>query len=149
MAEIASAAWLAGLMDGEAWIGMRRRKRGNSIDYRCQVQIVMASRHTIDTAKSVIGVGSIREHRVVAQRKPNWKQYWRLDVYRKVDIIKTLGIVLPYLVTKRSDADLVMEACSISPTSGRAEEIYWLLRKSFRKNAQQLVRPPESQIATV
>lgn len=98
------AAWLAGLIDGEGCIWGRWPKKKNVI-----VEISMTHKPTLERvqqlfpgrfAKKIIGRGSL-------SLKPQW--CWRTDTNGTRTLLRAL---LPYLVTKRREAEIALELCA-------------------------------------
>lgn len=102
-------AWAAGFLDGEGYVGLSRcRHKGNTYDH-FQVLVDVAQKRPAPLHKLVSLFGG----RVV-QRK-NWYGTiftWRLYGARAG---VCLGQVLPYLVSKRQQAELVLEYLALPP----------------------------------
>ena len=94
-------AWLAGLMDGEGWVGLIRARRPNR-----NYQRYTASMSFTTTSDRIAG----RVHRIlsdldVSPRRPKWEIGTRSNKGTKV----VLEAVLPYLTEKRVCAQLVLD----------------------------------------
>ena len=120
------AAWLAGLLDGEGSVMLNKRTfSGNSSAttpmnsnprYRPVVVLAAGTDYRLmEAIKNRIGVGQIYEHEVSNSSKsynPRARRQWtyRLNVSQITDILPHL---LPWLVLKREQSDLLLEAIRI------------------------------------
>lgn len=95
------AAYLAGLIDGEASVSIQRMKYdGKNPAYAVSVRIYSTNRNVLRTVKNWLKVGSLR----VTQRPNNkWKPLWRLYILSN-QAIEVLKFVLPFLQIKRKHA---------------------------------------------
>jgi len=100
-------AWLAGIFDGEGCVWCRWPKRKNVI-----VEIKMTHFETIHRINSLfqgrIATGALSKN--AFGRKPQWR--WSLDT-RGSRLF--LSLVLPYLVTKRREAEIALQLCDRGP----------------------------------
>ena len=114
-------AWLTGLIDGEGSIGLKVQKymKGKSVFYVAPyIQVVNTHEATLAVVDRIFTDSSIghyidwpRPH-----RHPNgvreiteYKPLWRILVNGLKRCHSCLNLIMPYLVTKRSDALKVME----------------------------------------
>jgi len=101
-------AYVAGIIDGEGWIGIRRKKglrnklRGYS--YAIGVSVGMANDIIPQWLCLTFG-GSVHKHKTrQANRKESW--YWQIEHKTALDFLK---IVIPYLKLKIPQAKLSIE----------------------------------------
>lgn len=120
-------AWLAGIVDGEGCIAFLRRtdyvsRDGTNrlLEVRCDVKIAMADEDTINFVgqliAEIVGEDNVRvfcEQRKIARTRP----LWRVEVNSKGGTQTLLKALLPYLVTKRIEALLVLDYLSRSVDS--------------------------------
>lgn len=105
-------AYLAGLIDGEGTISLRRRKRGDII---AELSLVNTSPIILDT----FGVSKlyIRKRRFT----PNGKEVIEVVVQRLNDILSILKRVYPFLRLKKRQAELMIEFCESRLSRGRVK----------------------------
>ena len=122
-------AYMAGMLDGEGYIGICKRKTyNNSITpcyYTLTVHLNMANKCIPELFMSHFG-GSMNGG---FKRKPNYKIQWRWTVTNKI-AYRFLEKILPYLRLKKNEAILGMEFqkqrykqhASIFPTPHKTEQ---------------------------
>lgn len=109
-------AWTAALIDGEGSIMLNRMasglKTGRGIRYRPVVVVACNTDYRLlEAIKERLEVGQIYEHRVANNPNGRSRQWtYRLNV-SQIQLI--LPQVLPWLVIKREQADLLLEAMAI------------------------------------
>ena len=110
-------ACLAGLVDGEGCIAFMRRTDYNQhrLEVRYDVKIAMACYETIQCCFIMIGdivgedaVKCYEERRKVARRRP----LWRCEVSSKQAVFDLLTAILPYMRTKKLEAQLCLNYLS-------------------------------------
>jgi hypothetical protein len=111
-----TAAYFAGLVDGEGYIGIRTSiNQRNSVTYRryaAQITVTNCCRDPLDLGQAIWG-GSIHEYPGV--NKPVWK--WQLSTRLGVRFARDL---LPYLLIKKAQAEIVCQlADAIAETRNR------------------------------
>ena len=119
MATDIELAWCAGIVDGEGCITISKsdpviRRQEKSPKYRLWLVVSMTHRATIDRLKEVLGAGSVFE----SDRKKyntNQKTIYRLTLCSH-DAARAIELLLPYLVTKRSEALIALEFDAIPKT---------------------------------
>lgn len=116
-------AWACGLIDGEAWIGLRpaytvidrghaRRKKPMAL-----IEVQMTHRQTIEHLKKILGCGWIAA--VGRSRKPNHKPSWRWCASGET-CISVLKSLMPLMVTKRLDAARLLSQWENLPPEDRS-----------------------------
>lgn len=96
--EVSKLAYFAGLLDGEGNI--------REVDYR--IYIGNTDMKMISWLKDNFG-GTVLMGK---KRKPNWKPCHRWEAHSIVDCQKICQAVLPYLITKRDEAQSLLLACN-------------------------------------
>lgn len=99
-------AWFSGLLDGEGYVTIRAKRNRKMIhrDHYAMISITMCHLPTLEKVKSIWGTGTLASVKVYqADYKPEWR--W---IVLSTSCIKILTLCLPYLVTKRADALLVL-----------------------------------------
>lgn len=96
--------YFAGLFDGEGTIAAY--PRGGRGKPRPFVKINMTCRETIDTVATHFG-GNVLVKKVYGNSKPQW--HWVASCNRAIVVTHAL---LPYLITKREAALILLEKCS-------------------------------------
>lgn len=108
MATDVDLAYIAGLMDGEAYIGIKKAKAYRCQDrvtpsYHARIGIRMVDEAAIRFIAETLGGWYYREKRAIPNRQALWT-YQVTD--RKAETI--LRALLPYLRVKRASADAVL-----------------------------------------
>jgi hypothetical protein len=94
-------AYFAGLIDGEGYIHLAP-KRGS---FRQHVKVNMTCEKTVLAIRDHFKVGKVRPRK---KEKPHHKDQWLWQVYY-YDARMVLTRILPFLITKRGDAEKVLE----------------------------------------
>lgn len=94
-------AWLAGLFDGEGCVWSRWPKRKNVI-----VEIKMTDKATIERVNELFPGRMVLGHLSGWGTKPQWRG--SLDTRGTLSF---LCLVLPYLVTKKRQAQIAIQLC--------------------------------------
>lgn len=99
-------AYLAGLLDGEGYIGTQLVQ---SKYWRTALEISMTHRETIDWLQMAFG-GAIYTPTVP---RPNARQYWKWTITGNL-IRRHLPKALPYMITKRKHAELMLQILDLT-----------------------------------
>lgn len=97
-------AWVAGLLDGEGWIGLARTSRGvrqGRYRYRAGITVSQTDPCVIDYLRTLTGTNG---HRFVRDLGAPNKLNHGVSLFRKDDVVAILEAVLPFLVTKADQA---------------------------------------------
>lgn len=134
-------AYLAGILDGEGCLRVSKNHQANMTSpfYQSAVQVGMQDYRVLEMFKRAFG-GSVYKERVVHGRLPVYR--WRINSKRGT--IKLLKKLLPYLVTKKEQAEALMEFCKrtppptkrnagVSPEQLRLREGFYQKMKSLKK----------------
>jgi len=99
-------AYMAGLLDGEGYIGLSKYKQNrynNGFSYKSRVVIANCNLEILEWVKNNFG-GYITKEKIVRE---NWTQGYKLQIGY---LEKWLPKVIPYMVGKKKKAQLLMEA---------------------------------------
>lgn len=111
------AAWLAGFVDGEGYIGISTKTVKGKRYYAATMQITNTYRPVLEyAAEMVVGNCCIKDgwnHKVNPKAKQNW-QFW---VNRRA-IPLLLKQIRPYLRVKHKQADLLLAFCKTQKEMG-------------------------------
>jgi hypothetical protein len=114
-------AWLAALIDGEGAIMMTRRqsKREASltnVHHRIVVSVYNTDRRLMDALVERTGIDRVYTHTRTPKENHKKTAYsWRMT---SRDIREIMPQVLPWLVCKREQAELVLEAAKLAELGG-------------------------------
>lgn len=136
-----TCAYLAGLIDGEGYIGITRShaksakacKRG--ISYRLLVAVQMTDRRPLDFAARATGNG-----RVLTKKKyGRYRQAWGWQVWSR-QAAALLRTIRPHLLVKGEVADLCIEFQSIMVMPGRLglSDQAWAERERLWKATKEI-----------
>ena len=133
--EIAAWAWLAGLIDGEGWIGLSQPHE-HSLG-QIFLRIIMTSQKTVERIKEISHVGSIRQ--LPPQKSHHKTAYsWQAESREAAGVLRRC---LPFLVTKKSQAELALEDAEITRLQPRGLTVPFGLRarrEKLRESMRQL-----------
>lgn len=118
-------AWLAGLIDGEGCLyGLHKTSQHASkasADNRIEIKLEIhsASSRMIDAVSDILDTAGIVCHREKPKHQPlSTRPAHRLRVINKCALRDLLKLLLPYLVVKRPEAELVLSflerQCAVS-----------------------------------
>ena len=106
-------AWAAGIIDGEGWIGFQGRRKSERKARQIRVAVANTDSGMLEKLKSMFQ-GSLRPMHVTGNRKPI--SAW-LVASRQAE--SCLRQILPYLLTKRRQAQFALEARTYLGKPGR------------------------------
>ena len=97
-------AWVAGIIDGEGYIGVNKSIRNKKyIRHSLRVSVKMTHEPTVSLLHKKFG-GNFREVKLYGNRKPQYN--WEVNTLSACGFLK---IVYPYLFTKKEHARLGIE----------------------------------------
>lgn len=102
-----NAAYIAGIADGEGYIGISKQHDGQGFRgfrYRGRIQIEMTDRHLLRWIQKTLDLGVLKKRPI---RNIKWKQEYALVISEKA-IIPALKIILPFLRLKRKQAEILL-----------------------------------------
>lgn len=133
-------AWLAGLVEGEGCLGLYRGR--GRFKLKPSFIITNTSLELLKVAQSITGGQIYKRTKAV---KKGWNQAYNFFVPR-AEMLKILQHLLPFLLTKKDRAKLLIEYLKLNPREEgaffKADEIYLKI-----KSTQQ--REPESKALTI
>ena len=95
----AEAAYLAGLLDGEGCLSVRRGRWA-----RPGIEVCMTQRAPLARAQEITGAGSIYRRRETRERR---RDVWKWCVTRGDELLRIVRAVQPWLTVKTADAHVV------------------------------------------
>lgn len=98
-------AYLAGLIDGEGCISIRRCKQGKFIYYKPMIEVGMTDKGPIELLEKNFGNSAWYEIIPTGKRKLICHK-WRVTGTRCLPI---LNAILPYLIVKKKQAEIVIK----------------------------------------
>lgn len=99
--EPTDAAWIAGILDGEGYLGIV----GTTASYGPRIAVLNTNHPMIDHLCALTGVGTVGFRKARGNKRPAW--VWKLD--RREHVAALLLAALPYLITKREQALILLE----------------------------------------
>ena len=105
--------YIAGIVDGEGWIGLvNRTDRRNKDNINCQAYLMIGStdKRLLDYLVKVTGLGHIskkyyaKDNKYAQNRKPSWLLRFSPNSMRDL-----LPLIIPYLIIKRRQAEIALE----------------------------------------
>jgi len=112
----AQLGWLAGIVDGEGTVGIHRSngKRYKHPYLRPALQIVNTDLKIMEMARSILTSITGNSHNLVVtnrKRPENNKIGYRIKIGTQHELLLVMPMLLPYLVGKAEQAELVIEFC--------------------------------------
>jgi hypothetical protein len=103
---VAEGAYLAGIMDGEGQVALRRIKTSGGI--YVEIAVTNSNQQVMEWLVQTTGVGRIAVHRAEGFKGHAWKQtwLWRVSSGRAASV---LAAIRPYLIIKAQRADLALD----------------------------------------
>lgn len=115
--------YIAGLIDDEGYIRLRRHSQRDK--YYADVVIANTDDKMLVEVRDMLGFGKLRTQEIAQLSKyGHRKDMWWLSFYSKGDVQKLLSMVIPYLILKEREAELVLEWVKVRKTLG-----YYSVRK--------------------
>lgn len=125
--------WLAGLTDGEGYLGICWNKRkGKQIGEYC---LIPTYRIKITEKKAIEEIDRMYSGNIYFQEMENneYKNQWSYELHSKEDVLNLMEKIEPYLRVKKRQAELLIEFCrnrkQHTKYTDRELEIYEELRK--------------------
>lgn len=126
-------AYLAGIVDGEGWIGLQKRLLKQWVTYKPALRVTNTDANLINRIYEIwemIGVSGHIYENEMSPSVPNGKQIMNLQLNKQSDILKVLDSIIPYLVAKKARA--IMLKRFLEKTVDR-EEAYLAIKAANRK----------------
>lgn len=104
----ATLGWIAGIIDGEAHIGMssRYRKRDNSYWMCAKLEVTSTTPIMQKTLHQLFGTGNLRQRLRTSQRHKDATEFY---VWRVETIYAIFSVVAPLLIVKKMQGEAVLE----------------------------------------
>lgn len=115
-------AYVAGLVDGEGTITIRRHNRGRGSgleEYGAWLSIAQKNLEILYWVKELFGRGSVVQHKLSASVKHEM-HHWSIGYHSAVAIIEAL---YPYLRIKRRQAEIVMEFAALKQSFSERRQV--------------------------
>jgi hypothetical protein len=120
-------AYLAGLIDGEgSFVIMKtsvekiaKSSRSKSPKYLAYFCIGMVDKAPLDLIQETINAGKVYEERV-----PDRRSMWRIRFAGRLKLMPFIENLLPYLIVKKKQAEVVLDFCKNWVTPGKKEHGY-------------------------
>lgn len=105
--------WLAGLVDGEGSLCLykHRRKNGRKDTFEINFSISNTNKQLLDKVEEFFGGSLNGPYKYTSHTTP----YWQLN-FCPSKILEILPILIPYLIAKKNQAELILEAQQIIST---------------------------------
>lgn len=101
-------AWAAGFLDGEGCLGVYVGSGyGGCKTHVVRVSVSSTSREVVEHLQGIIG-GSVT---VKSHQREGWSQGYQLQISRAAAVVHALEMLMPYIVLKRPEAELVLQFC--------------------------------------
>ena len=99
------ASWLAAVLDCEGWIGYRATITKTGPGYWMSIGVGNTNKKLIDRLMKLTGFGVVR---FVNNKGTRNKDQWHWNMWRQDEVRSLLMAVLPYLILKRTQAELLL-----------------------------------------
>lgn len=110
--------YIAGFIDGEANIRMRKRNNRKTPYVEARIQIANRHKGVLDAIQRRFG-GTLAEY-------PNGTNtIWRLEWYNLAEIGNLLRHILPYLIVKKAQAELLLQYIQLRKNSKSYTQEQW------------------------
>lgn len=126
-------AYLAGIIDGEGWIGLLKRLDRQWVTYKPTLRVTNTDSNIINRVYEIwenIGVSGHIYENEQNPSVPNGKQIMYIQLNKQSDIQKVLEQVIPYLVGKKARATMLVRFLNKSVDR---EEAYQAIKSANRK----------------
>jgi len=126
-------AYLAGIIDGEGWIGLQKRLQRKWITYKPALRITNTDANIINVVRKIwenVGVDGHIYENDQQPSVPNGKQILNIQLNKQSDIKRILDAVIPYLVGKKARAEMLLKF--LDKTIDR-EEAYLAIKQANQK----------------
>lgn len=130
-------AYIAGFIDGEGTISVTSSKRNRPTEHIIltpYITIANTNRHVLEVIKKYLGFYDISIHRNYPKSSNN-KICYRIFFTGRKRIIKVLELLIPYLIIKKKNAELVLKFVKL-----REQHVINQYNSAYTKKEIQLVR---------
>ena len=105
---IADAAYIAGLFDGEGSVDFKKRKEKRGNVQNILMRIEMTDESVLNWVHETLGVGTIRKRNRSPSVKAHWKDRWVYSI-RFRDALYVCKILWPYAQTKLHKIEQIID----------------------------------------
>ena len=105
---IADAAYIAGLFDGEGSVDFKKRKEKRGNVQNILMRIEMTDESVLRWVHETLGVGTVRKRNRSPSRKAHWKDAWVYSI-RFRDALYVCKILWPYAQTKLHKIEQIID----------------------------------------
>lgn len=101
-------AWIAGIIEGEGYIGIRKRARGRDQNpdkgfrYEISIHVSMTDSDVIEMLYTKSGLGTTKKTCSPVYIKRGNKQLYRWSVAKRAEVEELCKLILPYMLSRRS-----------------------------------------------
>lgn len=99
-------AWAAGIVDGEGYVGISRRKHPNTTDYYPRLRVTMTHKSTVERLLGMFVNTQVRLYQDKRNTPRKLQYVWDLRSRVVKEVLKQL---YPYLFTKKEQAKYILE----------------------------------------
>ena len=119
---MASVEYVAGLIDGEGWIGITQRSRGGTYTIDVKVSMSDMGMPALRALEATLGGKAIPDREAADTRRPSWR--WSLSGKRAATALR---VVAPHLLVKREQARIALQLMEMveSAPMGRGGGAQW------------------------
>ena len=105
---IADAAYIAGLFDGEGSVDFKKRKEKRGNVQNILMRIEMTDESVLRWVHETLGVGTVRKRNRSPSRKAHWKDAWVYSI-RFRDALYVCKLLWPYAQTKLHKIEQIID----------------------------------------
>ena len=98
-------SYVAGFLDGEAWVGLTKSRSGGRLQYRPGIHIANNNRNVLEKIRRDYKGSIIRKNR----QGCNQKIGYILEIRKKESMVLILKDILPYLIVKKKQAKILVK----------------------------------------
>lgn len=137
-------AYVAGIIDGEGTVYITRQKAkarnaSRTDAFTLNMRVAMCHRDTIAFVADTLGVGKVYTSKGLAAAARRPARIWHAG---SAGSVPALGMLLPYMLTKRPEAELALEFAALpkTPTGGsvRVDPALTALRLEYFERMKSL-----------
>lgn len=136
-------AYLAGIIDGEGWIGLQKRLQKRWITYKPTIRVTNTDSNIINRVYEIWESCGISGHIYENEQNPsvtNGKQILNLQLNKRIDIQTVLEAVIPYLVGKKARAIMLLRYLKNEVDREQAHDFIRLANKKGKGESPETTR---------
>lgn len=131
--------WLAGIIDGEGCITIYKGSTKGHLAVRTDIRVESTDLPMIELCASLMGE-AVGRHLTIGKplmRPSSTRPAWRVQIHRKGELLQFLEFIASALVTKRREAELVIQylrrSCAEKYYKPTAEDILLIAQVKYHK----------------